>query len=503
MITGRRLPIVREQLRRSFRAYAIEVVPLLTGVPLRMNVAIDGMIEVYQAIADRRVTRARVEVGFGLGKSTLAVAYATWRLARRPGHRAIHGSHSHDLAARDSRKARRLVESEWFRVRFPEVRLRDDENTAAQWATTRDGRYVAVGVGGSLTGHRAHEVVVDDAINAVDARSAATLETTYTWLAEGLMSRLDLDPDGGDGTVLVIGQRLSVGDVHGRLAELPGWSVLTLPAEYDSARPCIVLDGKGSELWRDPRTVDGELVAPDTLPAEKLDTLRVAMGSAAYQAQLNQRPVDESASMFPRSAFTRRWTELPKQGRKVITLDASFKESKSSDFAVIQVWQATGGDRYLVEQWRKQAGFVQTLEALRDMARRHPYAKVLVEAAANGHAIVDQLKREVAGVVEVKPDGGKVSRAGSVQGIVESGAVVLPAHAAWVDAWLDEVCAFPNGARNDDQVDAMVIGLRATQVSDDPIARTKATIRARQLLSAGRHFGRRFFESQATKENDR
>jgi hypothetical protein len=87
---------------------------------------------------------------------------------------------------------------------------------------------------------------------------------------------------------------------------------------------------------------------------------------------------------------------------------------------------------------------------------------VLVEGAANGHAILDQLRHEIAGVIEVKPDGGKVARAASVQAIVESGAVVLPASASWVEAWLDEVCAFP-AVKHDDQTDAMVYALRDLQ----------------------------------------
>jgi len=63
------------------------------------------------------------------------------------------------------------------------------------------------------------------------------------------------------------------------------------------------------------------------------------------------------------------------------------------------------------------------------------------------------------------PAGGKVARAASVQAIVESGAVVLPAHASWVDAWLDEVTRFPQ-VKHDDQVDPMVYALRELQGAD-------------------------------------
>ena len=108
----------------------------------------------------------------------------------------------------------------------------------------------------------------------------------------------------------------------------------------------------------------------------------------------------------------------------------------------------------------------------RAMAKAHPLAKVMVEEAANGHAIINQLRTEIAGIIAIPPSvsgtgaGGKAGRAASVQAIVASGSVVLPAHAPWLEAWLDEVCGFtPAGAtgKHDAQVDAMVYALRDLQ----------------------------------------
>ncbi len=76
------------------------------------------------------------------------------------------------------------------------------------------------------------------------------------------------------------------------------------------------------------------------------------------------------------------------------------------------------------------------------MQARHPLARSVVELAANGHAILDELRHEIAGVIGVKPVGSKVARAASVQAIVESGAIVLPAHAPWLEDWIDEGHAF-------------------------------------------------------------
>ncbi len=204
----------------------------------------------------------------------------------------------------------------------------------------------------------------------------------------------------------------------------------------------------------------------DLLSLAALDELEHGadgMGPSAYAAQYLQKPHDDSSSMFKRAWFERRWTTLPESfDAMVVALDASFKEGDSSDYAAIQIWGSLNADRYLIEQWRKRAGFHDTANALREIRERYPFAKVLVEEAANGHAVLDALKREVPGIFAVKPEGGKMSRAATVEPICAAGAVVLPATAPWVNAWIDEITAFPN-AKNDDQVDAMVYSLRQLQ----------------------------------------
>lgn len=246
------------------------------------------------------------------------------------------------------------------------------------------------------------------------------------------------------------------------------WLHLRLPMEYENVPACRCGTCVGVNVfgWQDWRTQDGTVIHERFHP-EFLSAERERLGSMGYAGQMQQRPLPMGGGLFEIGCFTRRWTELPEKfDREVITLDASFKAGSSSDYAVIQVWGALAADRYLLEQWRKQADYVDTRDALRLVIGRHPYAKVLVEDAANGVAIISQLQREVTSIVAVKPDGGKRSRGLSVQGIVESGAVVLPAKWPGLDAWLGEVCSFTgHGDVHDDQVDAMVYALRDLQDS--------------------------------------
>jgi predicted phage terminase large subunit-like protein len=97
-----------------------------------------------------------------------------------------------------------------------------------------------------------------------------------------------------------------------------------------------------------------------------------------------------------------------------------------------------------------------TAQALRTMSAKHPDSSAkLVEDKANGPAVIQSLKHEISGLIEVTPEGGKMSRAAAVSAEVEAGNWHLPhpGIAHWVLDFVEECASFPNGA-HDDQVDA-------------------------------------------------
>ena len=66
------------------------------------------------------------------------------------------------------------------------------------------------------------------------------------------------------------------------------------------------------------------------------------------------------------------------------------------------------------------------------------------------------LSNEIAGLLPVNPEGGKIARASAVSPLIEAGNVLLPHPQLfpWVNDFIEECVQFPNGA-HDDQVDAM------------------------------------------------
>jgi predicted phage terminase large subunit-like protein len=111
-----------------------------------------------------------------------------------------------------------------------------------------------------------------------------------------------------------------------------------------------------------------------------------------------------------------------------------------------------------------------TKEAVKELSAHWPTASAkLIEDKANGPAVIQELRHDVSGLIEVNPEGGKIARAHAVSPQVESGNTYLPhpAIAPWVEEFIEEVAAFPN-SRHDDQVDAMTQALnrlRATSAN--------------------------------------
>lgn len=178
---------------------------------------------------------------------------------------------------------------------------------------------------------------------------------------------------------------------------------------------------------------------------------------------------DGMAQPRPRGASAvapERWApELdPRQSqlRGTVTLmqsvDATFRRGDGRgevDNVAIIMAAMVGPKCYVLEVDARPGSFSETLERIRAMRARWPDCHTtLIEAKANGDAIIDTLRTELTGVVGVDPLGGKEARAAAISAQVEGGQVLLHEGAAWVDAWCTEFASFPRG-RHDDRVDAL------------------------------------------------
>jgi predicted phage terminase large subunit-like protein len=380
--------------------------------------------------------------------------------------------------ARDSLKCRRLLESDWYQRRWgTRFQLRSDQNQKQRFENDRTGYRIVVPMSAG-TGERGDYVVVDDPHSVDQAASDAERASAIEWW-NGAMSTRHNDP--AKGHKVVIQQRLHEADLTGDLLLRGGYEHLCLPAEFEPDRRCSTSIG-----WTDPRSTAGELLCPERMGQEVLDKLKVTLGSYRYAGQYQQRPAPAGGGMLKRH-WWRFWqpkganlppilirlpdgtvesciaVELPDQfDQQIQSWDMAFKDTKNSDFVVGLVLAANGGDRYLLDQTRDRLDLPGTLSAVRRLTSKWPNAHLkLVEDKANGPAVIQSRRREISGLVEVNPEGGKVSRAAAATPQLESANWHLPHPllAPWVEAFIGECAAFPAGA-HDDQVDAWSQGAK-------------------------------------------
>jgi predicted phage terminase large subunit-like protein len=123
-------------------------------------------------------------------------------------------------------------------------------------------------------------------------------------------------------------------------------------------------------------------------------------------------------------------------------------------FNTIQMWYPVGLDFYLVDQWREQCDFAELRRRCLLYYKRHRPRVILVEKAANGHALVALMKPKIRKIVrEIKPQGSKTSRLRRNITAILDRHILLPEGAPWRDEYVDEFVRFPHGDFTD-QVDA-------------------------------------------------
>jgi len=439
---------------------------------------IDAIIEHLEAISFGRIRNLLINVPPRHMKSLLvSVLWPAWEWIRWPERRFLYSSYAAQLSIRDSVKCRRLIESPWYQERWGDrFALTGDQNTKGRFENNRSGYRLSTSVGGAATGEGGDRVVCDDPHNVQEAESDSVRKATLDWWDVVMSTRVN---DPRSAAKVVVMQRCHQLDLSGHLLEQGGWEHLRLPAEYEKPG-CSTSIG-----WSDPRAEQDELLWPERFGPEELESLKRSLGSYAAAGQLQQRPSPSGGGIFKRHWF--RYfqprgmnlppvvvslpdgtqmsiiaIEAPHQVNETIqSWDCAFKDLDTSDYVVGQVWGRLGSMFFLGDQVRARMDCPATVHAVRQLTAKWPgtIAK-LIEDKANGSAVIQMLAREIPGLLPVNPEGGKVARAAAVSPLIEAGNIYLPhpAWATWVNDFIEECAAFPNGA-HDDQVDAMTQAL--------------------------------------------
>ncbi len=380
----------------------------------------------------------------------VSVAWPAWSWISRPDARFLFSSYAANLAIRDSVKCRRLIEcpqyQAWWADRFA---LTSDQNTKIRFENDHQGYRISTSVGGANTGEGGDIIVIDDPHNAIEVESDIQRQACIDWWDGAMSTRLN---DARTGAYVIVCQRTHYRDLIGHVLNQEDWVHLNLPAEFETGNRCVTSIG-----WEDPRKEEGELLWPDKFRGEDIDILKEKLGTYRAAAQLQQRPSPKGGGIIKIDWFNYLPAE-PFTLAKIQSWDTAFKEGKENDYSVCETWLLTEAGYMLSHVWRGKVAFPDLKRIAVSLYEREKPSAVLVEDAASGQSLIQELRKTTIPIIPVKPDRDKIARASAVSPTIEAGKVYLLEGSEWLQPFLDECMQFPAG-EHDDQIDAMTQAL--------------------------------------------
>jgi predicted phage terminase large subunit-like protein len=392
-----------------------------------------------------------------------SVCFVAWVLGHNPGFRFVLVSYGSDVVERHLRFIRQIMKADWYLQLFPATRISRRKDTNIEIETTAGGAVFATTIEGVLTGRGGDCFIVDDPIKASDSTHPNRLKSVNEWVSHTLINRLDSK---ARGRVVVVMQRLHMDDLSGHLLETGGWTHLSLPAIAQERESYTLTSGH--TFLRE----EGEvLFRPETRAI--LERVRSEIGWPAFSAQYLQAPKPESGNLL-QPEWLARYDALPEPhpaDRIVQAWDLSIKDGDSNDYSACVTVLRSGRDKayYVLYMWRGRLLFPPLQKMIIQLLQHHKANYVLIEEAALGPAMIQDLRHQGHHKVQgVKPKGDKTDRILAQSMLLESGQVRFPKSANWWNAFEDEYLAFPRG-RHDDLLDALAYALeRARKLNVEP-----------------------------------
>jgi len=205
--------LARRRCRDSFKPYIQAVMPSYVFSRTGYH---DRLVQTLELAGTGEITRLLINIPPRHSKSlTASILFPSWYMGRNPGHEVILCSYSAELAAGFSRRVRETVTSRPHKEIFPEFDLSDRATSVQLWETTKGGRFLAQGTGGSVTGFGANLLIIEDPVaNREDAESASMSTKLWEWWTSVAFTRL-----APDARIVLVGTRWSTRDLFGRILD--------------------------------------------------------------------------------------------------------------------------------------------------------------------------------------------------------------------------------------------------------------------------------------------
>ncbi len=409
------------------------------------NWHLDLIISYLNDISEGKVTRLIINIPPRSLKSTIiSVAWPAWLLGLNPSKRVIAASYSQQLSLKHSKECRLIMKSDWYKEQFPSTRIRKGSDEQTKFITTKNGFRFATSIDGVITGEGADILIVDDPHTPLQANSNLEREHALEWFDQTFSTRLN---DKKKGAIIVVMQRLHINDLSGHLLKKKHWVHLKLPAIINDD---IVYKYNDSTYCRKA----GELLNPKRESHKELEIAKTELGSYGFNAQYLQEPIAIKGGIIKYS-----WLHKEEQFPETFDFiyqswDCAVKIKAIHDYSVCTTWGVKDNKYYLLDLIQEKMEFPELKVALLTSANTWVPNAILIEDKVSGQALIQELKRKTTlTIIPIIPSKDKFLRLLSVSSVFESGKIVLPKSATWLNNYEYEITNFPN-TNHDDMVDS-------------------------------------------------
>lgn len=476
-----------ELARRSLLEFVTQAWHVLESVEFEMGWHIESICTNLQGIFEewekRKLDRSYVmkvqNLLLNICPSTLKsritmVFFPAWVWIRYPEFMWLCASAAASNVTRDAEDSRELISSSWYCKTFNiSWHIREDIDAKQKYANTAGGSRNSRNLMTTIVGLHADGILVDDPDSPATVHGAAIRIQREKYIA-GIASRVN---DMRHYFFVHAQQRVHEDDSTGALLRQGGWIQASYPLEYhDSTR-------KDGPFFADPRSVEGEILHPTRFPTDVIAKLRLKFGTHGFNAQYNQQPASLDGGMIGRAGW--RFFTVPgirTAGKRrpegcfdgpavtlpltasgdwdldwvIISVDATFgSTSKTADGVGLLVIGGKGPKRFIFTDRTAPMSFIDQKNMIRQLKKDYPQAdRILIEKAAAGNPIREDLELEFGGIIMLDVKSGKEAKAYAMSPYIEAGDVYLLDGADWVEPFVEELSVFPNG-KHDDRVDAL------------------------------------------------
>jgi predicted phage terminase large subunit-like protein len=395
----------------------------------------------------------------------ISVGFVAWHLGHRPDAKIICVSYGQDLAEKNARDTRNLMNSAFYKALFP-TRLAPQRMAVNDFETTGGGGRMATSVGGVLTGRGADLIIIDDPLKPSEALWDSQRNAVNDWFDNSLLSRLN---DKKKGCIIIVMQRLHQDDLVGHVLEQnPNWNVLSFPAIATADEAITFQTPFGPRVYR---RRQGEALHPERESLETLATMRKAQGEYNFESQYQQAPTPIGGFMV-KTVWLKSYIPGEQPGRFdriVQSWDTANKAAELNDYSVCTTWGVVDGRFYLLDVFRQRLNYPDLRRATLELANRFKADTIVIEDKASGTQLIQDMQQErLYGVHAYKPppNTDKQVRLHMQTTFFENGKVFLPRDASWLAEYVAEITGFP-GTKFDDQVDSTTQALAYLREPDE------------------------------------